>query len=221
MVDFEPASLVVEYEVGDLAPLQDVESALLPGFVEMVRALAPRGRAWNLHDGSVLMQVLSAIAQAAVDVELQIRRFGAEADPLRTLELLPEWEASLGLPDECLGSSQSVDERRAAIVTRLVGLQGASEPDILAFLSGLGFTVTIGHFEVCRIGTWTIAEPLLGPAWQFAIEIRYFGAGDRDLLRCALSHRLPAHVAAVYCFGEFTPADVLVEDEALAPVTIF
>lgn len=221
MADLEPASLVVEDEAVAIAPLLDVTADLLPAFADAARAMAPHGRAWNLRDGSVLMQVLTSLARAALDVEMHLRHFRVETTPDTAFELLAEWERSLGLPDDCRGPLTSADDRRAAVVARLVGLQGSSEPELLAYLAALGFAVSIRHYKVCRTEFWQIGEPLLDPAWQFTIEVLYFGAGDRELLRCALSHRLAAHVAVVFCFGDFTPADVIVEDEVVSPGTIF
>lgn len=221
MADFEPASLAIEYECPPIGPLVDELASIAPLFRGLARELYPRGRAWTTDPASTTARLLATIAEVAAWVELQVSRLGDETDPRRTAALIGEWERSLGLPDECLGSGANIDVRRAAIETRLIGLQGASEPEVLAFLTSLGYSVTIERFKVCRFESFEIGDALLDERWQFTVALHYWGAGDRALLRCALSHRLPAHVVALFYFGEFEPAGVAVEDECPPMATIY
>lgn len=206
MADFEPQTLLFDFELETPGPLFDEATALLPRALSQVREAYPHGPAWNESLDSRTADILSTIALAVVDVELQKLRFVAEADPSRTSQLLPEWETSLGLPDPCLGQGADEAARRSAILTKLAGQQGFSTPEILALLSGLGYTVTLQHFDPWT-ATFGAGELMYGEAWVWVLGVHYWGALSRTVLECALRHRAPAQVVIIFFYGELTPAD--------------
>ena len=62
-------------------------------------ALLPRGRAWPKEPGSVQHQVMAGFAPMFVRLDQRSQQLVFDAFPGNTVELLPEWEAALGLPD--------------------------------------------------------------------------------------------------------------------------
>ncbi|WP_338085472.1 putative phage tail protein [Gluconacetobacter entanii] len=79
----------------------------------------PTGPIWPREAGSnqatalgCLMPTLERLAQR--DENLLIDAF-----PATTVELLPEWQASLGLPDACAGTDPTIEQQRAQVVARL------------------------------------------------------------------------------------------------------
>ncbi len=213
MADFEPQAVVAEAEVPDLAPLEDLAAALIPVFAEVMRQHWPHGPAWTTDPTSDTYRMLTAIAAAVADVEMQLGAFRIECDPTRTSQLIAEWERSLGLPDPCLGPSPNIEARRASVVAKLSNIQGWTSAEIVAFLAGLGYAVTLSTYQPFKAGSGQAGQLVLGAQWQFALAITYWGAGDRDRLRCALNHRVPAHVALVFYFGELTPQEMASDAE--------
>jgi uncharacterized protein YmfQ (DUF2313 family) len=69
-----------------------------------------------------------------------------EADPRTTAALLPDWERNYGLPEPevvALGITLSFQERRAALVTKVV-MQGGQRPAFfIALAASLGYAITI------------------------------------------------------------------------------
>lgn len=123
-----------------------------PSQEEATRQLAanlPDGLAWqakNLPGTNTYAQV-SACAAEFREIQLQIETLAREFDVRLTEQLLPDWEKSCGLPEECLGELASLEDRRNAVILRLrkIPFVKAEEYEALAFdLTGLDVTVTPG-----------------------------------------------------------------------------
>jgi uncharacterized protein YmfQ (DUF2313 family) len=70
-----------------------------------------------------------------------------EIDPFQTQELLPDWEAMLGLPGDCLGEIDLSDaDRRRAIIQTLNALGGASGLYFEQILLNAGYVVEVTPF---------------------------------------------------------------------------
>ncbi len=91
----------------------------VPGaYKRMLSALLPPGRPWRLIGDSYLGSLIAGCADELARVHGRVADMLNEADPTATTELLPEYEAELGLVNDT-----SVDERRARIVARLIARQ--------------------------------------------------------------------------------------------------
>jgi uncharacterized protein YmfQ (DUF2313 family) len=89
-------------------------------YLDLLRGLLPLGYAWNRVPGSVLTRLLAACAEELARLEADAWRALEEINPLTTLELLPEWEAIAGLPDECSPTDNSdIAARRQALIGKL------------------------------------------------------------------------------------------------------
>lgn len=105
--------------------------------------LLPPGRAWSQEPGGTQLALLTGFGHEFANLEARLEDLLREQDPLRTLELLPDWEAAFGLPDDCVGVPSTIEERRAAVVARLVALAGGSAFDLRGLAATLGFDVRI------------------------------------------------------------------------------
>lgn len=109
----------------------------------------PDGRAWaakNL-DGTNMRALISGCAAAFMEIQKQIETMAREFDISLTDQLLPDWEKSCGLPEECIGVLGDIEERRSAVILRLrkIPFVTKEEYEQLAFdLTGLDVTVTPG-----------------------------------------------------------------------------
>ncbi|NUB17341.1 DUF2313 domain-containing protein [Azospirillum brasilense] len=72
-------------------------------FRSAAQALLPRGRVWPRESGTVQGQVLDGLAASYERQTADAAALLVDAFPASTTQLLPEWEASLGLPDACTG----------------------------------------------------------------------------------------------------------------------
>ncbi len=152
-------------------------------FLASLQNLLPPGKAWTRDAGMVLTDLLTAFAAGWARIHSRARELLVEAFPDTTEELLPEWEASLGLPDPCAGPLPSVSLRRAQVVERLTNPGGQSVPYFIRFALALGYEITITEFAAYTVGR-PIGVPIYGEAWSHAWEVsapeftvHYFLAG--------------------------------------------
>ena len=95
----------------------------------------------------------------------------AETFPASCVNLLPEWEASLGLPDPCAGPDPTIAQRQAHVVARLTQSNGPSIPSLIAFAAALGYTITIQEFAPARLGVFRLGQRLQSTRWAHVWQI--------------------------------------------------
>lgn len=182
-------------------------------------ALLPTGPVWPREPGSTLATI--ALGVATLTARLQARAAGllADAFPATAYELLPEWEASLGLPDSCAGAAPTLQQRRAQVTARLTAQGGQSVPYLVAQAAALGFSITVEEFAPARAGLLRAGQPLHGEAWAHTLRIRApatttvrFRAGrsaageplaawGNAALECSLRRLRPAHTVMTFAYG--------------------
>ena len=192
---------------------------LAADFLAALQALMPRGRVWPREPDAKQTSVLSGLTPTYERSNARADYLLVDAFPATTSELLPEWEASLGLPDPCLGGSPSVAQRVAQVVARFTSSGGQSVPYFIAFAATLGYPITIQEFTTARIGVATIGQPINNDAWAYAWAVHAPALGStpsrigasvigdplvaygNQQLTCELNRIAPAHTAAIYDFG--------------------
>jgi uncharacterized protein YmfQ (DUF2313 family) len=132
---------------------------------EQLQALLPRGAAWPREPGAVLTNVLDAVAQECARVDVRVDNLLDEADPRTTYELLEDFERVYGLPESCVTGSLTIDQRRAALVSKITGIGGQSPAYILSVLQRLGYVSS----------KWTRL------AWQFIASAQSWTASNANI----------------------------------------
>lgn len=128
-------------------------------FEQALAHLLPQGAAWPRDAQSVWMRLLAGLAGLLLEQHDYTHVVATEWLPHTTRTRLEEWEAALGLPDPCFGAAQSYEQRRAAVLARLRGYQGAyadSSPAALgaiaAYCAALGTPATVTYHTPFRVG---------------------------------------------------------------------
>lgn len=188
-------------------------------YLEELQNHLPLGPAWPRDVDSLTTKLLSAFAAEFALVDQRIDDLLNEADPRTTLELLADWERVAGLPDGCVGTGQTVQQRRAALVARLTNSGGQSRDFFIALAAYLGFTITITEFRPFLIGSSAVGDPLCGKDWWFAWRVNapqttstFFRTGrsavgeplqsfGNTLLECVFSRLKPAHTTIIFAYG--------------------
>lgn len=142
-----------------------------PDYLFALQALLPRGRVWPRDPDAVQTKVLTGLVQSYVRTNASANQVLVEALPSTTFQLLPEWEATMGLPDPCAGTSPTIQGRRSQVVARFTGVGGQSVGYMVAFAKSLGYTVTVKQYAPARVGQSRVGQPLCGPAWAHAWSI--------------------------------------------------
>lgn len=164
-------------------------------YASAVRALMPRGRVWPDDPGSNQSQAVSGLVGSFERLDADAVDLIADAFPATTDQLLPEWEASLGLPDACAGDAQTIAQRKAHVLVRFIGAGGQSRAHFIAYAASIGFKISITAYAPFRVGVNACGQPLYGPAWAYAWGVKILantGGLDASVLLCELNAMKPA-----------------------------
>ncbi|KAF1040294.1 MAG: hypothetical protein GAK35_03548 [Herbaspirillum frisingense] len=180
-------------------------------FVNALQGLLPPGSVWPRDQDSVLTATLRGLAPTFERQASRARNLLIDANPATTVELLPEWEETLGLPDPCAGTSPTIQQRRAQVVARFANSGGQSIRYFINFAADLGYTISTREFAPFRCGQSAVGDPVGGEDWAYTWAIVaplnspvYFSAGQsaagealaawqNQVLECELRRVKPAH----------------------------
>jgi uncharacterized protein YmfQ (DUF2313 family) len=191
---------------------------LAPSIEEAARQLAstvPDGRAWQAKNlqGTGMHAVVSACAAEFREIQIQIETLAREFDVRLSDKLLPDWEASCGLPEECIGQMASLEDRRNAVILRLRKIPFVTKQDYedLAFqLTGLSVTVTPGaeielfpldfpiHFSSGNsyFKLYVTFNDAIG-GFPYLFPFNFVSTGD-NIIRCVFEQIAPANVLIIF-----------------------
>jgi uncharacterized protein YmfQ (DUF2313 family) len=188
-------------------------------FLAQFQRLLPRGRIWQRGWGARQAQALLILMPTWVRLHGRANALVADAFPCSTFELLPEWESSLGLPDECIGQLDTIQQRQAAVCAKFTARGGQSEQYFIDLAASAGFEVeSIVEFAPFRASIDRCGQPLNSEAWAYAWQviappttIVYFRAGastageplaawGNTTLICLIERYAPAHTVPIFRF---------------------
>jgi uncharacterized protein YmfQ (DUF2313 family) len=176
-------------------------------YTAAARALLPRGRVWSDDPDSVQMRVLSGLALSFQRSDEAANDLLVNSRPGSNVDLLEEWEASLGLPDPCGGPDQTVQQRQAQVLARFIGGGGQNRQRFIDFAATLGFAITIVNYAPFRCGASGAGDPVGGEAWNdvwgVTILSNAYGIAN-DVLLCELNTIKPAETMIIFSGGDFT-----------------
>lgn len=188
-------------------------------YAEQLDALLPQGQAWPREPGSRLHALTRALAEEFARVEARADALLSEALPATTLEMLEDWERVTGLPDPCVTESQTIQERRNAMLARLTSAGGQSREFFISLAECLGFTITITEFHPFRAGRSSAGDAACSVEWRHAWRVNApettvisFRAGQsaageplrkwgNELLECVFNRVKPAHTVLLFGYG--------------------
>jgi uncharacterized protein YmfQ (DUF2313 family) len=137
-------------------------------YAAVLRKLLPRGRVWTRADvdsgGGTQAAVLDGLAHTPETIDSDALSLIAGSFPATADQLLPEWNASLGLPDPCFGPFQNDDDNRTQIIARLIGTGGQSKAYFIALAATLGYTIKITEFSVHTV-IRQVTTPIANTDW--------------------------------------------------------
>ncbi|WP_431282730.1 YmfQ family protein [Humitalea sp. 24SJ18S-53] len=180
----------------------------------------PPGDMWQRGADPTMGTLLLWSGQTFAYVDRRRMDVLREADPRQAVELLPDWEAEVGLPDPCTPLTvMSVGQRRSLVVARLTARGGQSRAFFIALAEALGYPgATVTEFRPFTTRSACNA-PVHGPRWWWtwrlnlpgAFNIRRFTArsavneplrswGD-SALECTVRRVKPAHSHVLFRYG--------------------
>jgi uncharacterized protein YmfQ (DUF2313 family) len=184
---------------------------------DVLKALLPAG-VYDVNGKTLSVEI--AAEGGAIDTAM--RRADdllAEFSPATCVATLPEWEAAYGLPDTCQVNTQSVTERRAALLAKVRARGGLSKNYFQQLAADLGYVgMTINEYrpttcdDNCDMalldegwrGAWYVNSPNAslhvlancGDACEGALDVYKTGA-----LECMINRLKPADTTVVFTYG--------------------
>lgn len=195
-------------------------------FLGALQALLPRGPIWPRDQDAVQTQTLRSLAPTFTRLVARAAHLLDDAFPVQPVELLPEWEATLGLPDPCAGPSPTLQVRQQQVAARFAAGGGQSIPYITQFAASLGYAITITEFTTWKFGM-AFGQPLQAEAWAHAWQVNApgftlrqfsfgrdafgdpFAAWDNNVLQCELQRIAPAHTMVIFSYGGAVPISLV------------
>ena len=191
-----------------------------PTLEQTVNQLAehmPTGKAWEakfVTDSNMRGLVFGAAKPFNI-AQSFIQLLADEFNINKTTLLINEWEKSVGLPDNCLGLSSDIVQRRENVITRLNKIPIVTLQEMQDYIDNIfpsaGIILFTGveyysfelSFEATFIGDLNtkfviVAEiPQQDPRFEYEFELDFTGAVDNSELRCVLEKIIPANVVLI------------------------
>lgn len=188
-------------------------------YLSQLQALLPRGMAWSRSLTSNLTALLQAWADEFFRIDVRCDELINEADPRSTTELLLDWERVAGLPDVCVTIDQSIEQRRAALVSKLTMIGGQSRAYFIALAQSMGYPgATIDEFSMMTCNddcNDSVYDPAAQFAWRLNLPASTGGIfnmtcasdcvsslrswGDQAV-ECRVNHYKPAHTSVIFAY---------------------
>lgn len=137
-------------------------------YTAALQALMPGGLVWPRQLNGVQTSTLRALARSYQRSDEDARDLLDAAFPSTATAMLPEWEATLGLPDLCaIGEIDSIIQRQRVVVSKLFGIGGQSVAYFIRVAEALGYTISITQYRQACAGMSVCGDALNGDEWPF------------------------------------------------------
>lgn len=189
-------------------------------------SLLPVGLAWSRDVTSTQYATIRAIGTSFARSDTDAQTLLSGGFPATALMMLPEWESTLGLPDDCaISEIGSIRDRQRAVTSKLISTGGLNRAYYISVAAALGYEVFILQFRPAMCGMSVCGELINGEEWPFTWKIAVPGSTVRNAyagqtycgdllaswgnknLECALNKIAPSHINIIYVYG--IQADIL------------
>lgn len=187
-------------------------------YLTQFQRLLPRGRIWHRGLGWVQDVDLLALMPTWARLQLKLNDLITQIFPCTTTEMLPEWEASLGLPDPCTGPLPTLQQRTSAVCGKFAARGGQSMEYFIHLAASFGFNIEIETYHPFTASQDVAGYPIYDEQWAYAwrviadpTQVIYFqasesAAGDplatwgNKLLECEFENYKPANTQIVFAY---------------------
>lgn len=184
-----------------------------------LQALLPRGLAWATAALSRLTGLLQAWADEFSRIDTRCDELINEADPRVAAELLTDWERVARLPDVCVTISQTIEQRRSALVSKLTMIGGQSRDYFITLSQSMGYPgATIDEFSMMNCNDdcndavysqdaefcWRLNLPAsTGGIFEMTCNsdcVSSLRAWGDEAIECRVNHYKPAHTSVIFAY---------------------
>jgi len=162
-------------------------------FAEAFVRLLPTGPAWATDFNSQLRIALYPLANTYATNETLAQNLLIDIFPSTSVQLIPEWNESLGLPGPCSIGSSNVAVSQSAIVAQINNQGGVSEAYYISYALSMGYVITISNYSSLRIGH-DINQSCYDRKYDFIWIVTIVSGAVPSYLECMLRQIAPAHL---------------------------
>tara|TARA_R110000787_G_scaffold219223_1_gene327962 strand:+ start:129 stop:731 length:603 start_codon:yes stop_codon:yes gene_type:complete len=166
-------------------------------------------------EGSNLKKVLLGLANEFVRFKDNANFIYNEYDPRYTTSLISDWEAQVGIPDDCFTNTGTIEERRSNVMLKLTGINATTSDQFKNIASVLGFNINVKTGVEENTIPVTLPFFLLAESEQpFTIVIEFvgveepptipktipftIGSSKSELIRCLFEKIKPSHTKILF-----------------------
>lgn len=236
LVDCTDATITLSLDARDVLSEPGVDDLLPAGL-----ALWPRGPAFGSPDGeaipfgTVWARLTQAMLKPLADLYARAWQLTNESRASSLIDSLEDWEADLGLPDPCVTSAQSVEQRKASVRSKASGVATITPQEFVKLAARLGFIVALEEPFAFRVGESSVGwggDELSNvgleqqwvlhvfdmPVWQFEVGVSEVGVDrllDFDLgpLECVVRRIRPGWTEVVFSIAPLPQGFLLTDDD--------
>lgn len=132
-------------------------------------ALLPQGSAWPREPESEIGLLMCGLAEEFARVDAMLDDIAAESLPSQVTQLIDEWEAEYGLPDDSTDVATTLQDRRSAVVQKYQQYGSQSREFLIAMAAALGFEITITEYSETTFGG-AFGDYYWGTDWAFVVQ---------------------------------------------------
>ncbi|WP_028294295.1 putative phage tail protein [Oceanobacter kriegii] len=133
-------------------------------------ALLPLGAAWPRDDNTPIAQLFGGLAEEFARVDAMLDDIAAESLPSQVTQLINEWEAEYGLPDNGNTVATTLQARRTELIQKYQQYGSQSREFLIAMAAALGFDVAITEYQETTFGG-EFGGDFVGLDWAFTAQI--------------------------------------------------
>lgn len=176
----------------------------------------PDGRVWEnkVDSDSTMGKLVKGLSAIPRKLQEQIKWLRDEFNIYKSRDLLPDWEKSVGLPDDCLGEIEDIEQRRAYVIARfkktpVVTIEELREvfytffpdtdiklyPGIEYYSFERTFEQSFGWGDYTRFVIVIVIPVDQEEQFEYEFEHEFVGGPNVDNMRCFLRQFVPANVS--------------------------
>jgi uncharacterized protein YmfQ (DUF2313 family) len=96
-------------------------------------------------NGTNLRKFLRGCAYLFKNAEGTLNEISGQYDIQTTVDYIEEWEAHVGIPDDCFDTDVSIEERRKQVLFKMASFNVQTEQDFIDMAANFGVTITIDN----------------------------------------------------------------------------
>lgn len=141
-------------------------------------------------EGTELRKFLKGCAHIYKKAHDVINEVGDQYDIQKTTDFIEEWEAAVGIPDECFDTSGTLADRRKQILFKIAGFNVQTEQDFIDLGAAFGLTVTIDNSVSNEIAFEAPGIALCVPPY----DVPFTPCVDKTPFHCWAEKLVAAHI---------------------------